>query len=353
MYIKYIKRKYKTKDGIKESPVFTAVIRFGRDHEFYRSTGETTRRKAEQIGKQIAEDIQKNVLPRINQESITVDMLFTNWWSAYARFQASAETMAGRGRDISAALNLKTLICDIDDNFMEDVVVDLFEGHRGERAPATVNRIVDIFKKALTIGKKKKEWKSKIDQFPAIDWEELKQEEPNERVVFLSEVEAFELIRTIPNIRIALAAAWSMSTGCRRNETATLEKQNFFEEARYCTVNAKGGKLRHVNLSKSAINIAKLSMELNPNSDLIFDLTNRRRVWEEAREIIGRPDLRWHDLRHVNGTWLRRFGGLDLKAVGRALGHNNLASTDRYAHVADEELETASDALPNLWKAFE
>lgn len=280
-------------------------------------------------------------------------MLFTNWWSTYARFQASAETMAGRGRDISAALGLKTYIRDIDDDFMEDVIVDLFEGHRGERAPATVNRIIDIFKKALTIGKKNKDWKDKIDQFPVIDWEELRQEEPDERVVFLSEVEAFELISRIPVLEIALAAAWSMSTGCRRNETATLKKNDFFEEARYCTVLAKGGKLRHVNLSMSAIKIARLSMELNPASQLVFDLTNRRRIWEEAREAIGRPDLRWHDLRHVNGTWLRRFGGLDLKAVGRALGHSNLSSTDRYAHVADEELETAGDALPDLFKAFE
>lgn len=280
-------------------------------------------------------------------------MLFTNWWSTYARFQASAETMAGRGRDISAALGLKTYIRDIDDDFMEDVIVDLFEGHRGERAPATVNRIIDIFKKALTIGKKNKDWKAKIDQFPVIDWEELRQEEPDERVVFLSEVEAFELISRIPVLEIALAAAWSMSTGCRRNETATLKKNDFFEEARYCTVLAKGGKLRHVNLSMSAIKIARLSMELNPASQLVFDLTNRRRIWEEAREAIGRPDLRWHDLRHVNGTWLRRFGGLDLKAVGRALGHSNLSSTDRYAHVADEELETAGDALPDLFKAFE
>ncbi|MBO6550994.1 MAG: site-specific integrase [Rhizobiales bacterium] len=280
-------------------------------------------------------------------------MLFSNWWVNYARFQASADTMESRGKDMSAALGLETFIQDIDDEHMGDVVVDLFEGHRGERAPGTVNRIIDIFKKSLTIGKKNKLWKPKLNQFPVIDWEELRQEEPDERVVFLSEVEAFELIKEISNLKIKLAVAWSMCTGCRRNETATLKKNDFFEEARYCTVLAKGGKLRHVNLSMSAIKIAKYSMELNPNSEFIFDLTNRRKVWEDARENFGRPDLRWHDLRHVNGTWLRRFGGLDLKAVGKALGHSNLSSTNRYAHVADEELETAGDALPDLWKAFE
>lgn len=353
MYIKYVKRKYKTKDGTKESPVFTAIIRFGRDHEFSRSTGETTRRKAEQWAKIEAKHIEENILPRLNQASITVDMLFSNWWAVYARFQASAETMKGRGRDANAALGGETFIQDIDEEKMADFIVDLYEGYRGERAPATVNRIVDVFKKALTIGKKNKDWKPKKDQFPEIDWEDHRQGEPKERLVFLSEIEALDLIRSIEHMNIALAVAWSIATGCRRNETATLKKSDFFKEARYCTVLGKGGQFRHVSLSAAATKIAEASMELNPASEFIFDLTNRRRIWEDAREEFGRPDLRWHDLRHVNGTWLRRFGKLDLKAVGRFLGHNNLASTDRYAHVADEELETAGDALPNLWKAFE
>jgi len=351
MYIKLVKRRYQTKTGTKESEVYTAIIRFGRHSEFSRSTGKTTQREAMQWARGEADRIRIEVLPKKLAENITVNQLFSVWWSDYARHQRSADTMKQRSKLLFEIINGETLVRDITDDFVARLVVDLFEGDKGDRSPATVNRYVDILKASLRIGKKK--WKDKSDQFQVIDWGEHSQREPRERVVFLSETEVRDLIQaSLPHENIALAVAWSVLTGCRLNETASLTWNKVFIEGRYCTVLAKGGFDRHVILSPNAIKVLG-SLAKQEDSHLVFDLKNRRKIWESARKSIGKPELRWHDLRHVNATWLRQYGKLDLKAVGKSLGHSSISSTDRYAHVANDELQTANDALPDVMRAFE
>lgn len=51
-----------------------------------------------------------------------------------------------------------------------------------------------------------------------------------------------------------------------------------------------------------------------------------------------------HTLRHTAATWLREATG-DTRLVAEYLGHADLSTVSRYAHVADEELHTAAQAL--------
>jgi len=252
-----------------------------------------------------------------------------------------------RANQLITLLGENTLVMDIDDDRVADLVVELFDGPRKERSPATVNRHVSILSKALTLGKKHKEWKKdKRHQFQVIDWGEHRQKEPKERTVFLSPIEARMLAEMVPP-HISLAILWSIYAGCRLNETATLTWNRIFRDGQYCEVFAKGGEFRPVVLSQAAIKILETAESMS-KGDLVFDLTNRRKHWEAARDHAGKPEFRWHDLRHVSGTWLRQYGKLDLKAVGRGLGHSNITTTDRYAHVADNELLTAFNALPDI-----
>lgn len=56
-----------------------------------------------------------------------------------------------------------------------------------------------------------------------------------------------------------------------------------------------------------------------------------RRPWMAARESIGRPDLRFHDLRHSGSTWMMQHGWnvADLKLW---MGHGAGAVTQSYLH---------------------
>ena len=51
-----------------------------------------------------------------------------------------------------------------------------------------------------------------------------------------------------------------------------------------------------------------------------------------------------HTLRHTAATWLREATG-DTRLVAEYLGHADLSTVSRYAHVAAEELHAAAQAL--------
>jgi site-specific recombinase XerD len=51
-----------------------------------------------------------------------------------------------------------------------------------------------------------------------------------------------------------------------------------------------------------------------------------------------------HPLRHTAATWLRQQTG-DARLVAAYLGHADLSTVSRYAHVASDELHQAAAAL--------
>lgn len=71
------------------------------------------------------------------------------------------------------------------------------------------------------------------------------------------------------------------------------------------------------------------------------------RVYYPAREAAGRPDLRWHDLRHT-GAVLAASTGATLAELMSRLGHSTPGAALRYQHAAqgrDMEIAKALSAL--------
>jgi integrase len=65
------------------------------------------------------------------------------------------------------------------------------------------------------------------------------------------------------------------------------------------------------------------------------------RSFYPARKAAGRPDLRWHDLRHT-GAVLAAATGATLAELMARLGHSTSAAAMRYQHVAqDRDMEIA------------
>jgi integrase len=58
-----------------------------------------------------------------------------------------------------------------------------------------------------------------------------------------------------------------------------------------------------------------------------------QRHWYKARDAAGRPDLRWHDLRH-SGAVLAAATGASLAELMARLGHSTPAAAMRYQHAA-------------------
>ncbi len=57
------------------------------------------------------------------------------------------------------------------------------------------------------------------------------------------------------------------------------------------------------------------------------------RVFYRARDVAGRPDLRWHDLRHTGAVLAAQTGATLAELMGR-LGHSTPQAAMRYQHAA-------------------
>ena len=66
--------------------------------------------------------------------------------------------------------------------------------------------------------------------------------------------------------------------------------------------------------------------------------------WGRIRERAGLADVRLHDLRHSFAS-----GGLlvgeGLPMIGKLLGHSQVQTTARYAHLADDPVKAAADRI--------
>ncbi len=71
------------------------------------------------------------------------------------------------------------------------------------------------------------------------------------------------------------------------------------------------------------------------------------RVFYRARDVAGRPDLRWHDLRHTGAVLAAQTGASLAELMGR-LGHSTPQAAMRYQHAAkgrDAQIAAALSAL--------
>ena len=69
--------------------------------------------------------------------------------------------------------------------------------------------------------------------------------------------------------------------------------------------------------------------------------------WPKLRALAGLNDVRLHDCRHTYASHAV-MNGLDLYTVGRLLGHADTASTERYAHLADEHVRKAAGRISRI-----
>lgn len=71
------------------------------------------------------------------------------------------------------------------------------------------------------------------------------------------------------------------------------------------------------------------------------------RVYYPAREAAGRPDLRWHDLRHTGAT-LAAVSGATLKELMSRIGHSTPQAALIYQHAAAGRDRVIADALSQM-----
>lgn len=71
------------------------------------------------------------------------------------------------------------------------------------------------------------------------------------------------------------------------------------------------------------------------------------RHWYPARDAAGRPDLRWHDLRHTAATMFAQTGATVADLQGR-IGHRDHAAMMRYQHADPDRDRALADMMPEM-----
>ena len=70
-------------------------------------------------------------------------------------------------------------------------------------------------------------------------------------------------------------------------------------------------------------------------------LTDLQRPWRRIRERAGLEDVRIHDLRHSYASRALALGE-SLTMIGKLLGHTQVQTTARYAHLARDSIQNAA-----------
>lgn len=145
-------------------------------------------------------------------------------------------------------------------------------------------------------------------------------------------------------------------TGARKGEAINAEWPHVNMDTRTWVVPvSKNGRPRFITLSNGAIKILiavrDFTRERLGNNKYIFPNIATGKPykqifhpWDIARRRAGLSDVRIHDLRHSFASVLVNQG-MTLYDVKELLGHSNITTTQRYAHLSKDRLiEAASKA---------
>lgn len=139
-------------------------------------------------------------------------------------------------------------------------------------------------------------------------------------------------------------------TGARKREVLDAQWLDFDLSLKQWRIPVtKSGKPRHVPLSDGVLQLlATLPQE--GDCPWVFANPKTRRpyvsvfsAWDRARRRAGLADVRIHDLRHSFASFLVN-AGRSLYEVQKILGHTQVKTTQRYAHLSQETLLDAANA---------
>lgn len=74
-----------------------------------------------------------------------------------------------------------------------------------------------------------------------------------------------------------------------------------------------------------------------------------RRFWAQIQKECGLQEVHIHDLRHTFASMLVS-GGASLEMIGKLLGHSQMQTTLRYAHLMDSPLRAGVDAVASAFR---
>jgi integrase len=218
-------------------------------------------------------------------------------------------------------------------------------------AASTINKEVGFLSAAINHARKEWGW----DIPNAAQGQRLA--EPSGRVRWITRAEAAALIRAAQSAprapHLADFITVALHTGMRKGEILGLEWRRVDLQANLLHLeahNTKTGRRRSVPLNRVAREafLSRLRYRAGncPASPWVFAHPDGSRIQDVKKAFAtacrkaGIADFRIHDLRHTCAAWLVS-AGVPLTEVRDLLGHSTIKMTERYAHLAPENVRAA------------
>jgi integrase len=227
--------------------------------------------------------------------------------------------------------------------------------------PYQANRVVAVLKKMCNWARKRGV-RPKDGANPAQGIELYKE---HKRKLFLSEEPLAKVGHAIRELledgKIDLYEAGAIReilfTGCRKGEILPL-KWEYLDFARGVAhlPDLKTGE-KTVQLSPPALSVLSELPRVKDNPYVFISpkkkgshLVNLQKPWIRIRRKAGLENIRIHDLRHAYGS-MGAVVGFSLPIIGALLGHTQPSTTQRYAHVQNDPLKAAANAIASRLEA--
>lgn len=232
---------------------------------------------------------------------------------------------------------------------------DVTRLHQSMRqTPYQANRVLSLLSRMLNLAER---WGLRPDGSNPCRHVDKFKERARERFLSAGELarlgealaQAESTATTMPSVIAAIRLL--VLTGCRLSEILTLRWEHVdFEGAALRLPDSKtGAKIVHLNAPALEV-LASIDRDGSPwvirGAKAGAPLVNLEKPWRRIRAKAGLEGVRLHDLRHTHASVAVGLGE-GLPMIGKLLGHSQVQTTARYAHLAADPVRAASERVGN------
>ena len=340
---------------------------------FRGSTGCTKKREAQDVEAEKKRLAKKG---RSLRDELTLNEATERYFQEVAAHQPSANTTDYQLENLNRLIGAQNRLAAIGDAEIS-TYASVRRGERSRRAPkshtkscrcdrcalspGTVNREIELLRRVFR--RADKAWKVNVGEMP--EWGAHLLAEPEERVRELTAEEEKALFDHLRPDYWPLFG-FALITGIRLGNLIRLKKSQVDWSAMVVRIRGKskkpGGKTIVIPITTEAAAILRgvwndhpifvFTYECRRNRQkrrkgerYPFSASGWRKPFNDAKEAAGIEDFRFHDGRHTAATRVLRACG-NLKVVMALLGHSDIATTAKYAHVMVDDIRAAMEQVP-------
>lgn len=337
------------------------------NHRFSGDSGKTSEREAKQWVKafRVEAAAQAAARARLNAPQTWSDAA-SRYWNEVGKHHRNADVTAMNLDWLQREIGASTPLHAINDNIVSQLVakrraefrkVGNADTPKRQVSAATVNRtMTEQLRKVWH--RAKDVWRVPVGD---VAWAQHMLPEPQERVREASAGEERKIMARLGR-GYDEAVAFAFLSGCRRMEIVGLRKTDVDFFSRQFTVTGKGGKERLIPMSDELYDLlwrlkdtptkhvfTFVAARTDERKKLVrgehYPMTDAglRTAMTRATKAGGVENFRFHDVRHTTAT--RALRNSNLKVVQKLLGHSDIATTTKYAHVMKEDVRAALNAM--------